>query len=66
MGRPRSVLVVVGSFCNLFLSAGFIQSVGLFVVEWQEEFEDKSAEEIGWIFSFFMIGYAISGEYNTS
>lgn len=62
MGRLRSTLVVVGAFLNLFISVGFNQSIGLFVVEWQEEFNDRSVEDIGWIYSFNLIGYGFAGK----
>ena len=62
MVRVRSVLVIVGSFLNLFICSGFNRSIGVFVVEWQEEFLDSSAEQIGWIFSFSLIGYCIAGK----
>ena len=62
MGRLRSTLVVVGAFLNLFISVGFNSSIGLFVVEWQEEFIDSSVEDIGWIYSFNLIGYGFAGK----
>ena len=62
MGRRRSVLIVAGAFINLFLITGLLLSIGVFVVEWQEEFQ-VSAEEIGWISSFVLIGYAVAGNY---
>ena len=61
MGRIRSALVVAGVFINQFLGNGFYKSMGLFIVEWKEEF-DGTAEEIGWIGSFCLIGYALAGK----
>ena len=59
-----SILVVAGSFINLFLSNGFRHCIGLFIVEWQIEF-GGTAEEIGWIGSFLLIGYAVAGKYES-
>ena len=63
MGRLRSTLVVFAAFLNLFISNGFNQGIGLFVVEWQDDFNDSSAEDIGWIYSFNLIGYGFAGKY---
>ncbi|XP_072030544.1 monocarboxylate transporter 12-like [Amphiura filiformis] len=45
---------------SLQATNGFLQCIGIFMVEWQEEF-DGTTEEIGWIGSFILIGYTVAG-----
>ncbi len=56
-----SWVVLFGVFVSASLSVGFHQSVGVFFVDWQEDF-GISTQAVGWTSSVSMAGFAISGK----
>ncbi len=56
-----SWVVLFGVFVVAILSVGFHQSIGVFFVDWQEDF-GISTQAVGWTSSVSMGGFAISGK----
>ena len=54
--------ILAGAFMTVLTAGGFRPTIGMFILEWQEEFHDASTEQIGWIGGGFMAGYAIAGK----
>ena len=55
-------VILASAFMTVLTAGGFQPTIGIFILEWQEEFHDVSTEQIGWIGGGFMAGYAIAGK----
>ena len=56
-----SWVIVVGVFGTSVLSLGFLQCLGIFFIDWQEDFE-ASAQAVGWSSSMSLVGFSCSGK----
>ncbi|XP_072048252.1 monocarboxylate transporter 12-like [Amphiura filiformis] len=55
-----SWVVLVGVFVTYTFCQGFLQCIGVFFVDWQEDF-DTSAQAVGWSSAISIGGYGVSG-----
>ena len=54
-------MVLIGVFFTTLLTFGLLQSLGVFFVDWQEDF-GASAQAVGWSSSVFIAGFGLAGE----
>ena len=56
-----SWVVLIGVFFTSILTFGFLQCLGVFYIDWQEDF-GASAQAVGWSSSVFIAGFGLSGK----